>query len=97
MYLLIDNMKGVYLSTNTIAILIITIIVLILIIAFFMGIFPGTAVSMKCQAEFRIECERFRDAGCNFANYPRVNELKNASICFIGTDNEDEIKKVCCG
>lgn len=90
-------MKGVELPFSTTVVLIIAIIVIILIIAFFIIIYPSTGVSMKCQAEFRTECVRFKIEGnCNFADYLRINELKTNASCAIGTDNEDEITKACC-
>jgi len=95
-------MKGTHLSMNVIVLLIITIIVIAVLIAFFMGIFPSTGEEMKCQSEFRVECERFRAAGgCDrdegfFNEYERRTELEDAAECFLKTRSFDTINNTCC-
>ena len=98
--------KGIHISIEAVAVLIIVIIVLVVLIAFFMGIFPPTTFSMKCKADFNVECERFRLAdGCKkdeifYNDYEYKEQLENATKCYLGMNtipSYNDVITACCG
>lgn len=55
--------KGLSISTNVLVALAIALIVLLALVSMFMGIVPGAGESLGCEADFRIQCNRYISAG----------------------------------
>ncbi len=56
-------MKGLSISTNVLVALAIALIVLLALVSMLMGIVPGTSEALGCEADFRVQCNRFIAAG----------------------------------
>ena len=58
--------NGMSMTTNVLVALAIAIIVLLVLVGMLMGIVPGASTALGCEADFRVQCNRFVVAGgCN--------------------------------
>lgn len=85
--------KGLQLTTSTLVALAIAILVLLVLVSMLMGIVPGAGEALGCEADFRVQCNRYISAGgCGeHSNLEIFKGCQNhdPGDCLIGDPSED--------
>lgn len=55
--------KGISISTEVLVALAIAVIVLLALVSMLMGVVPGASSALGCDADFRVQCNRYVTAG----------------------------------